>query len=81
MRLTTCTSCAARIFFARKLGGEKPIPFDATPTPEGTWVQDRDPATREKVMRPFDPMFDGEVDTYRPHWATCPNANKHRGDR
>jgi len=66
--MPTCKSCGAEIIWAKTQKG-KAIPLD--PKPE----------KRVVLEHPDGPMFDAVatvVDTYVSHFATCPDADKHR---
>ena len=69
-----CRSCGSCIIWA-KTRGKKWMPLDATPSedgnvwlyPDGTCV-----VTRQAHLFP-------EGSRHMAHWATCPNADSHRG--
>ena len=58
----TCKSCGAPILWGRTAAG-KAMPLDATP-------QKRAIVGRSGALH--------VVDTFMPHWASCPNASEHR---
>jgi hypothetical protein len=60
--MSKCKSCGAEIIWAKTAKGKK-MPFDAIP--KKVWV----------VTHLGDAFLS---DSYTPHWATCPDANKHR---
>jgi len=58
-----CSSCGAPLIWARTAANNKRIPLDFEP--------------EKRLVRQEDGRF-AVVDTYKSHFATCPNANKHR---
>lgn len=71
MQMSTCKSCGARIAWVRTENG-KNMPVDAEP--ERRVVV---------VVRAVGPDLPDEevarvVDTFKSHFATCPNADRHR---
>lgn len=66
----TCTSCGAAIIWARTRTGKR-MPLDAAPSP-GTALLSSEGNVR------IVPEGEG---THVVHWATCPNASKHRKDK
>lgn len=71
--MATCKSCGAEILWVTTPTG-KNAPVDAKP--EKRWVEvkvilEGRPDTAEWVL----------VDTYLPHFATCPQASEHRKGR
>lgn len=71
-----CRSCGAPILFVKTEKGNL-IPLDAEPyVPPGLFVIARDIAVSlEHATGPAGPVL------YRSHFATCPNAKKHRKPR
>lgn len=62
-----CSSCGAAILWTETEQG-RPMPVDATPTGKGiALIPLADGRTRSRV-----------IDVYVSHFATCPNAAKHR---
>jgi hypothetical protein len=92
----TCSSCGAPVHWCRTTSG-KAIPLDAAPDPEGNLVAvDRagvalDPTralaavstsqatvvVARRALRSIDPR----LPHWRTHFATCPNAERHRARR
>ncbi len=70
----TCRSCGASIMWAVTSKGRKPIPLNPEPVEGGNIVLHRGLAIIEKNGERFG---DGEPH-YVSHFATCPNAAKHR---
>lgn len=73
---TRCKSCGAMIFWAMPRGGSVAMIFDEEPKHPGVgrWVLERG-----GKCHTWAPMFDGyELETYEPHWATCPDADAWR---
>lgn len=83
----TCSSCEAAIIWAVTAAGAL-SPFDAEPTPEGTWL-----LTKSRSSGDVRATFAGRPGSdkperreaeaagrnfYRSHFATCPNAASHR---
>lgn len=70
-----CSSCGAHIVWATTEHGRL-MPVDAAPSAEGnlrlTWVPSR------KVYIVAARVKGGEKPLYTSHFATCPNASKHR---
>lgn len=70
----TCRSCGARIRWARTLKG-KAIPLDRSPVDDGNLVvvagvaMSRANATARGA---------GPLPLFKAHFATCPNADRHR---
>jgi hypothetical protein len=73
-----CRSCGAPIIWAKTQGG-KNIPLDAEPGMNGNILLSNGIAI---YCDPIDPDFydglSGENQRYVSHFATCPNAEKHR---
>lgn len=67
-----CQSCGAPIFFAAT-GTGKRIPLDAEPTEDGNIVI----LDGEACVIPKGTYLAGKPQ-YRSHFATCPNAARHR---
>lgn len=70
-----CKSCGAPIIWAMS-ANRKWIPFDAQPTRDGRWHVEFMAGGESLAWQPAT-NHSGQ-DRYTPHWATCPNANKHR---
>jgi hypothetical protein len=75
-RVPTCRSCGAPIKWAEAASGKR-IPFDLQPSssPIDRWI-----IVRERCLLCTQEYFEKNPDAerYRPHWATCPHATKHR---
>jgi hypothetical protein len=69
-KASKCKSCGAAIVWAKTVSG-KLAPFDAESHEDGTFVIGSDGVAR------FDDMLIARQG-YRSHFATCPNAAKHR---
>ncbi len=68
--MRTCSSCRAPIFWV-KTTTVKTMPIDAVPTADGNvWLDDNQVASVGKPVS-------GSL-RYVSHFATCPNAKKHR---
>lgn len=78
-RIEPCGSCKAPVIWA-VLASSRRIPIDAEPCEQGNVSLSRQPygvlATPVKAMLAF-----GRKDLRRSHFATCPNAQKHRQER
>lgn len=76
-----CGSCKAEIDWGRT-AADKPVPIDAVPVEDGNLAvrRDDDGQLRTRVVRLGDPL---EPDEKRgsSHFATCPNADRHRKPR
>jgi hypothetical protein len=77
-----CRSCGAQIVWARTRTG-KNMPMDYLPSSTGSWHMWR----HETFIEVSHAAHGGEraqkarerkQPRYHPHWATCPNAAKHR---
>ena len=66
--MARCSTCSAPVIWARTLKGSRNI-FDAEPVDDGEWSIIDGIAIHARR--------DG-MPTYRPHWATCPQADQHR---
>lgn len=77
--LSRCKSCRAPIFWALT-AQEKRMPMDTAPGERGDWVIGGwNEETRAPIVRRRDPLLDGcQLLRFTPHWATCPDADKHR---
>lgn len=71
MKLGTCRSCGASIYWCRTPNG-KAMPLDPEPTKRVVVI----------VRAPGPDLPDEEVakvmDTYQAHWASCPQADEWR---
>ncbi len=57
----------------------KSMPMNADPSSEGVWVVDGETALKAPRVRKLSPLLDpADINRFQPHWATCPNADKHR---
>lgn len=74
---STCRSCGARIIWIKTVNGKampcnaEPLTFNRGGGPE-TFVMESGKVERGKRDR------DGELTGYISHFATCPNASRHR---
>ena len=82
-----CRSCGAPILWARMKNTGRAIPLDEKPTPDGNlWAsQKTGPKGIELVVHfapdknaPRQDVLDRERRRWVSHFATCPNATKHR---
>ncbi|MFC7450519.1 hypothetical protein [Rhodococcus daqingensis] len=79
MKSTRCTTCGERIFFAATPNDES-VPIDAVPAADGNLsVTFSDPPRAVLVLRAkADAMRAAGIQLYRPHFASCPQADHHR---
>ena len=81
--MNACRSCGAPILWARTEAG-KSIPLDSEPHPGGTIrIDDANPPLAIVVTiyaATPDELFGG-APLYRSHFATCPDADRHRKGR
>ncbi len=91
--MAKCKSCGAEIRFIRMESG-KMMPVDniilaadcvvpegipGTPENVETLIAENGKTYRGVVVKPSAELLDGLLfPCYRPHWATCPNADQHR---
>lgn len=80
MRIDLCRSCNAAVQWTRTSKG-KPMPLDADPHPDGTFLALPDPHAAGPTIAEFIPaalrgQYPGKL--HRSHFATCPNAAAHR---
>ena len=66
--MSSCRTCRAPLVWAYTETGKR-MPFDAHPAEDGSWVIRNGTAA-------YDPFARGP--RYRPHFATCPDADQHR---
>lgn len=87
-----CRSCAARVVWAVTEGDGRPIPLNFDADPDGTVVL-LDPVRTPRGAQPVARILGAAQNTlfgesgrpgdtggpyYRPHWATCPDADSWR---
>lgn len=81
MGSATCDSCGAPITWASTSTGKR-MPVDRDPHPDGNVMlrpRQRGEGLEATVLGPLDRLEQGRVhQLYRPHFATCPNAARHR---
>ncbi|HMI85960.1 MAG TPA: hypothetical protein VK550_17805 [Polyangiaceae bacterium] len=70
-----CRSCGARIVWAKTPAG-KAMPLDADPVTDGNIVLEEDNAGAIAHVRSA--AFGGVGVFHKSHFATCPNAARHR---
>lgn len=70
-----CRSCPAKVRWAVTLKNAKPIPLDVNPSDDGNLVVFRGVAMSRKDA---DARGLGPLPLFTAHFATCPNANRHR---
>ena len=73
--MSTCSSCKARIIWART-GSGKPIPLDLEPVADGN--VELDVATGIAKSWGSSHVWPEGVGRYRAHFSTCPDADRHR---
>lgn len=79
-RIVQCRSCGADMVWVVTRKGKR-MPLDPKPSEEGRFVYDGDDADgKPKVAY----LRDGQLkfhtgERYTSHFATCPNADQHRG--
>jgi hypothetical protein len=81
MKPATCSSCGAAITWAETAGGKR-IPIDVSPSLEAGNVVLKAPMDPRApwsaiIVSKLRPKQDGEV-LYTSHFATCPQAARHR---
>lgn len=79
--MSACRSCGAEVAWAHT--GEKWMPVDATPSASGNVLLTGGNPPRAEVLAGEDLADARATQTrlYRSHFATCPNAAKHRKAR
>lgn len=75
-----CRSCGAPIGWCVTEAGKR-IPLDAEPVPDGNMVVLAQFGNAPGLALPFDPAKHEGWTRWRSHFATCPNADKHRRPR
>lgn len=77
--MSTCRSCDAPILWVTMESG-KAMPLDADPHPDGTVLPAQVPTARAQVIKPENmaEIKSLGLGLHRSHFATCPNAAKHR---
>lgn len=74
---STCKSCGAAIRWVTMPSGKR-MPLDAAPHPDGHIAIHSD-GLRAAVLSTIElAEYRGRVDLYRSHFATCPQADRHR---
>ena len=74
-----CRTCRAPIWWGVTLK-DRSMPFNPEPTEDGEWVIDGKTDNGAPRVRRHEPLTDPEdTKRYTPHWATCPDADEHRG--
>lgn len=74
-----CSSCPASVIWAETEKG-RPIPVDAKPVANGNiYLVHRGPRKAPlAVHAKFDRIDGQKIPKYRAHFASCPNASRHR---
>jgi len=72
MNNAVCKSCKASIVWAMTTSGSR-MPLDATPVKQGTFTLREDGRYLLAEIGTGD-----DVDRFQSHFATCPNADRHR---
>lgn len=76
MKVSTCGSCAARVIWAITAKGET-MPVDADPVDDGDrWLVKAKTGSTPIVVKAAEETTHGAL--YKSHFATCPNAERHR---
>lgn len=77
-----CRSCQAQVIWAVTTAGN-PIPLDPEQDPDGLITLDKIPGHRKPVATVWSKGNRPPADTptYTTHFATCPNAGRHRKER
>lgn len=73
-----CRSCGAAILWTKTAATGATIPLDAEPSKDGNMVIIEGKAHINRGSM-FEPIWKGP--RYKAHFATCPNAKKHRRKR
>ena len=73
----TCRSCGSAIVWVEMESGKK-MPLDAEPVAFVGNVLTNDKATGRVLSKEQIAVLPPGSKLYRSHFATCPNANKHR---
>jgi hypothetical protein len=76
--LQRCQGCAAPILWARWAESGKAVPVDAQVTPQGNLVLSVSASTGQVTAATFSPEAHRGRNRYVAHFATCPQAKKHR---
>lgn len=75
MKLTSCSSCGASIFFVRHARTRNMVPVDAKPEKRLVLVTRADgPGAEDETLAKVE-------DTFVSHFVTCVNAKSHRKER
>lgn len=69
-KLSACRTCEAPVYWCHTRSGKR-MPVDAVPSPDGTMGIDADGVVGKRTGGP----------RYTSHFATCPDADKHRNPR
>lgn len=72
-----CKTCQSVIWWAVTVHG-KAMPMDAGAKVGGEWVICGKTDRGAPMIRRLEPLLDAGKERYRPHWATCPDADDHR---
>lgn len=78
MKLTTCSTCGAPIFWRRTAAGKR-MPIDADPAAGGNIILDADGVTCS-VQPGLFAQAEGKP-RYQSHFVTCPDSAQHRRTR
>lgn len=78
MDVTTCSSCGARIVFARTVHG-RVMPVDAEPCEDGNVELVEADGVVKAHVHAQPPLGGGPL--HLSHFATCPQADEHRSRR
>lgn len=75
----TCRSCGRPILWAKVHITETPIPLDPNPRPDGNIIlRPKRPYVEVATTTQIKEAKKNSTDLYVTHFATCPNAEKHR---
>ena len=79
--MSTCSSCGAEIIWVRVQASGKAMPIDEWSRPDGNIREvDRGDEILVEILgrKEAQRLRDEGVPLFRSHFATCPNAAKHR---
>ena len=76
--MSACRSCGADIRWTLT-AEDKRMPVDSQADPAGNVAVTKllDGSLASRIITAAAPLRDGEL-PFRPHWASCPNADAHR---
>lgn len=82
---TRCASCSAEIVWGVTKAGKR-MPLNSPPEKRAVMVEAYEPDDEESTgsvmfYRAEDKDHVAILDTFVPHWATCPHANQWKGKK